>query len=132
MTPPTTILNDVLAFAVRSAFLDLHSLPTYDADQQVNQGAFVVVQTMSARFVGLQETFGACSCSAKASRVAQLSPSLMASLVATLLPQFLISSPSVPAFTKPNVLSKTRKSKMGCINPVNEQSHSRPSIGQSC
>jgi hypothetical protein len=55
MTPPTTILNDVLAFAVGSAFLDLHRLSTYDAGQQINQGAFVVVQMMSARFVGLQE-----------------------------------------------------------------------------
>jgi hypothetical protein len=48
-------LNDVHTVSVGSAFLQLHRPLTYDAGQQIDQGAFVVVQMMSARFVGLQE-----------------------------------------------------------------------------
>ena len=72
---------------LRVRVLDLR-LPTYDADQQINQGAFVVVQMMSARFVGLQENLWYLLLLSESFVRARLSPSLMASLVATLLPQF--------------------------------------------
>jgi hypothetical protein len=48
-------LNDVPTLSVGSAFLQLHRLLTYNAAQQIDQGAFIVVQMTSARFVGLQE-----------------------------------------------------------------------------
>jgi hypothetical protein len=49
-------LNDFpLTFSVRRAFLDLHCLPAYDAVHQIDEGAFVVIQMMSSRLVGLQE-----------------------------------------------------------------------------
>jgi hypothetical protein len=49
-------LNDVPTFSVGSAFLQLHRPLTYDAGQQIDQGAFVVIQMTSALFVGgLQE-----------------------------------------------------------------------------
>src|SRR4029077_13550971 len=48
ITPPTTILDDVRTPSVGSAFLDLHRLPTYDADQQIYQRAFIVVRMMWA------------------------------------------------------------------------------------
>jgi hypothetical protein len=51
-----TILNDVPTFIVGRAFLQLHRPLAYDAGQQIDQGAFVVIQIMSALFVGgLQE-----------------------------------------------------------------------------
>jgi len=48
-------LNDVPTLSVGSAFLQLHLPLAYNAAQQIDQGAFIVVQMMSARFVGLQE-----------------------------------------------------------------------------
>jgi hypothetical protein len=36
-------LNDVHTVSVGRAFLDLHCLTTYDAVQQIDEGAFVVV-----------------------------------------------------------------------------------------
>jgi hypothetical protein len=48
-------LNDVPTLSVGSAFLQLHLPLTYNAAQQIDQGAFIVVQMMSARFGGLQE-----------------------------------------------------------------------------
>jgi hypothetical protein len=41
-------LNDVGTASVGSAFLDLHRLPTYDADQQIDQWAFIVIRMMWA------------------------------------------------------------------------------------
>ncbi|WP_291569655.1 hypothetical protein [Bradyrhizobium sp.] len=49
-------MNDVPTFSVGSAFLQIHRPLTYDAGQQIDQGAFVVIQMTSALFVGgLQE-----------------------------------------------------------------------------
>jgi hypothetical protein len=49
------ILNDVSSLSVGSTFLQLHRLLAYNAAQQIDQGAFIVVQMTSARFVGLLE-----------------------------------------------------------------------------
>jgi hypothetical protein len=40
-------LNDVVAFTVRNAFLNLHCLATSKAAQEINQRAFIVVQSKS-------------------------------------------------------------------------------------
>jgi hypothetical protein len=40
-------LNDVHTVSVGRAFLDLHCLTTYDATQQIDKGAFVVVGMVS-------------------------------------------------------------------------------------
>src|ERR1700730_14592196 len=48
ITPPTTILNDVRTPSAGSAFLDLHCLFAYDADQQIHQRAFIVIRMMWA------------------------------------------------------------------------------------
>jgi hypothetical protein len=44
-----TILNDVVAFTVGDAFLNLHCLFAFKAAQQINQRAFIVVQMKSFR-----------------------------------------------------------------------------------
>jgi hypothetical protein len=41
-----TILNDILAISVGSAFLELHCLCTYNAANEIDQRAFIVVQLM--------------------------------------------------------------------------------------
>jgi hypothetical protein len=41
-----TILNDILAFSVGSAFLEPHCLHTYIAANEIDQRAFIVVQLM--------------------------------------------------------------------------------------
>jgi hypothetical protein len=45
--PSATILNDVVAFTVGHAFLDLHCLFAKKAAQQINQRAFIIVQMKS-------------------------------------------------------------------------------------
>jgi len=44
VAPLATILNDVVTFGVGGAFLNLHRLFANDADQEIYQRAFVVVQ----------------------------------------------------------------------------------------
>jgi hypothetical protein len=41
-------LNDVHTVSVGRAFLDLHCLTTYDAAQQIDEGAFVVAEIVLA------------------------------------------------------------------------------------
>jgi hypothetical protein len=41
----TTILNDVPSFSVGDAFLELHCLLAYNAANEIDQRAFIVVQT---------------------------------------------------------------------------------------
>jgi hypothetical protein len=49
-------LNDVPTFSVGSAFLQLHCLLAYNAANEIDQRAFVVIQMTAALFVGgLQE-----------------------------------------------------------------------------
>ena len=42
-----SVLNDVPALSVGSAFFDLHVLPANNAGQQIDQGALVVIEMMS-------------------------------------------------------------------------------------
>ena len=42
--PPATILNDVSALRAGRAFLNVHRLIAIDANQEIYQGAFIVVQ----------------------------------------------------------------------------------------
>jgi hypothetical protein len=44
VAPLATILNDVFTFSVGGAFLKRHCLFAYDAVQETNQRAFIVVQ----------------------------------------------------------------------------------------
>jgi hypothetical protein len=45
-----TILNDIHAISVGSAFLELHCLCTYNAANEIDQRAFIVVQLMFLLF----------------------------------------------------------------------------------
>jgi hypothetical protein len=50
VAPLATILNDVAAFRVWRASLNLHCLFAHEAAQEVSQGAFIVVQMKSSEF----------------------------------------------------------------------------------
>jgi hypothetical protein len=53
LAPSTTILNDVIAFSVRSALLNFHYGFAVDAGQEIDQRALIVVQI---RFCGIITT----------------------------------------------------------------------------
>ena len=55
--PLATILNDVLTFSVGGAFLKLHCLFAYDADQETYEWTFIVVQMMSPGHSHRRETW---------------------------------------------------------------------------
>jgi hypothetical protein len=56
VAPIATILNDVLTFSVGGAFLKLHCLFAYDADQETYEWTFIVVQMMSPGHSHRRET----------------------------------------------------------------------------
>ena len=58
--PLATILNDVLTFSVGGAFLKLHCLFAYDADQETYEWTFIVVQMMSPGHSHRRETWKPC------------------------------------------------------------------------
>ena len=57
VAPLATILNDVLTFSVGGAFLKLHCLFAYDADQETYEWTFIVVQMMSPGHSHRRETW---------------------------------------------------------------------------
>jgi hypothetical protein len=57
VAPLATILNDVFTFSVGGAFLKLHCLFAYDADQETYEWTFIVVQMMSPGHSHRRETW---------------------------------------------------------------------------